>query len=60
VAVDEILALAAEEGCDLIVIGTHGRGGLSRFFLGSVADRVVRLATCPVMTVRLAPGEARP
>jgi nucleotide-binding universal stress UspA family protein len=53
VAVDEILKLAAEERCDLIVIGTHGRGGLSRFFLGSVADRVVRLAPCPVMTVRL-------
>jgi nucleotide-binding universal stress UspA family protein len=60
VAVDEILTVAAEEGCDLIVIGTHGRGGLSRFFLGSVADRVVRLATCPVMTVRLTPGESRP
>jgi len=53
VAVDEILKLASEERCDLIVIGTHGRGGLSRFLLGSVADRVVRLASCPVMTVRL-------
>jgi nucleotide-binding universal stress UspA family protein len=52
VAVDEILRLATDEPCDLIVIGTHGRGGLSRFFLGSVADRVVRLAPCPVMTVR--------
>jgi nucleotide-binding universal stress UspA family protein len=58
VAVDEILTLAAEQGCDLIVIGTHGRGGLSRFFLGSVADRVVRLAPCPVMTVRLPSEEA--
>jgi nucleotide-binding universal stress UspA family protein len=54
VAVDEILRLATEEACDLIVIGTHGRGGLSRFLLGSVADRIVRLARCPVMTVRLA------
>jgi nucleotide-binding universal stress UspA family protein len=52
VAVDEILRLATDEPCDLIVIGTHGRGGLSRFFLGSVADRIVRLAPCPVMTVR--------
>ena len=60
VAVDEILKLATEEGCDLIIIGTHGRGGLSRFLLGSVADRVVRLAPCPVMTVRLPSEETRP
>jgi nucleotide-binding universal stress UspA family protein len=37
---------------DLIVIGTHGRTGLSHFMLGSVAERVVRLARCPVLTVR--------
>jgi nucleotide-binding universal stress UspA family protein len=43
VAVDQILSTAAGERCDLIVIGTHGRGGLSRLFLGSVADRIVRL-----------------
>ena len=60
VAVDEILKLATEERSDLIVIGTHGRGGLNRFFLGSVADRVVRLAPCPVMTVRLPSEETRP
>jgi nucleotide-binding universal stress UspA family protein len=60
VAVDEILKLATEERSDLIVIGTHGRGGLNRFFLGSVADRVVRLAPCPVMTVRLPSEERRP
>ena len=60
VAVEAILKLATEEGCDLIVIGTHGRGGLSRFLLGSVADRVVRLAPCPVMTVRLPSEETRP
>jgi nucleotide-binding universal stress UspA family protein len=59
VAVDEILKLATEERCDLIVIGTHGRGGLSRFFIGSVADRIVRLAPCPVVTVRL-PSEETP
>jgi universal stress protein A len=37
---------------DLIVIGTHGRSGLSKVLLGSVAERVVRLAPCPVLTVR--------
>jgi nucleotide-binding universal stress UspA family protein len=37
---------------DLIVIGTHGRGGLSHMFMGSVAEKVVRSAPCPVLTVR--------
>jgi universal stress protein A len=37
---------------DLLVIGTHGRGGFARFFLGSVASRVVATAPCPVLTVR--------
>jgi universal stress protein A len=48
----EILAAAEEERADIIVIGTHGRGGLERALLGSVADRVVRLAPCPVLTIR--------
>ena len=48
----EIVALAQDERADLIVIGTHGRGGINRALLGSVADRVVRLAPCPVLTVR--------
>jgi len=48
----EIVALATDERAALIVLGTHGRGGLDRALLGSVADRVVRLATCPVLTVR--------
>jgi nucleotide-binding universal stress UspA family protein len=48
----EILDLATDERADLIVIGTHGRGGIDRALLGSVADRVVRLAPCPVLTVR--------
>src|SRR5574342_330701 len=48
----EIVGAAARERADLIVIGTHGRGGLDRALLGSVADRVIRLAPCPVMTVR--------
>jgi nucleotide-binding universal stress UspA family protein len=41
----------------LIVMGTHGRGGLSHLLMGSVAEKVVRQATCPVMTVRLPPPE---
>jgi len=48
----EILALAANKSCDLIVMGTHGRAGLGRILLGSVAERVVRKAHCPVLTVR--------
>jgi nucleotide-binding universal stress UspA family protein len=47
----EIVAIATDERADLIAIGTHGRGGLTRMLLGSVADRVVRLAPCPVLTV---------
>jgi universal stress protein A len=48
----EVVALAADELADLVVIGTHGRGGIDRALLGSVADRVVRTAPCPVLTVR--------
>lgn len=47
-----ILAAAARHQADLIVLGTHGRGGLEHLFLGSVAARVVRKAHCPVMTIR--------
>ena len=50
----QILEVAAAEGADLIVIGTHGRGGLERALLGSVADHVIRLAPCPVLSVRAA------
>ncbi|HEX8951057.1 MAG TPA: universal stress protein [Polyangia bacterium] len=49
---DEICAAADAVGADLIVIGTHGRGGLSHALLGSVAEKVVRKAPCPVLTVR--------
>lgn len=49
---EEIVKTAAEEQADLIVLGTHGRGGVERFFIGSVADRVIRTAPCPVVTVR--------
>jgi universal stress protein A len=52
VAYQEIVALAGDERADLIVIGTHGRGGIDRALLGSVADRVIRLAPCPVLSVR--------
>ena len=50
--VDEILRVAKETGCDLIVMGTHGRRGLGRVIMGSVAEKVVRTAPCPVVTVR--------
>ncbi len=44
--------LAEDEGADLLILGSHGRSGLSRAFLGSVAERVVRHAPCPVLVVR--------
>jgi nucleotide-binding universal stress UspA family protein len=48
----EILAYAAAHDVDLIVMGTHGRSGVSHLLLGSIAERVVRRAPCPVLTVR--------
>jgi nucleotide-binding universal stress UspA family protein len=48
----EILRYATENKVDLIVMGTHGRGPLGHVVLGSVAERVVRKAPCPVLTVR--------
>lgn len=48
----EICRLARDLAVDLIVIGSHGGGGLSHAILGSVAERVVRKASCPVLTVR--------
>ncbi len=48
----EIIAAAGELHADLVCIGTHGRGGLARVILGSVAEHVVRQAPCPVLTVR--------
>jgi nucleotide-binding universal stress UspA family protein len=47
-----IVGYAADEHIDLIVMGTHGRAPVVRMFLGAVADRVVRTAPCPVLTVR--------
>jgi universal stress protein A len=48
----EITTLAEEERIDLIVMGTHGRTGLAHALLGSVAERVVRRAPCPVLSVK--------
>jgi nucleotide-binding universal stress UspA family protein len=47
-----ITETARKQRCDLIVMATHGRTGLSHLLLGSVAEKVVRTATCPVLTVR--------
>jgi nucleotide-binding universal stress UspA family protein len=48
----EIVAAASEKGYDLLVLGTHGRSGLEHALMGSVAERVVRKARCPVLTIR--------
>ena len=48
----EILSFARSSGQELIVLGTHGRTGLEHALMGSVAERVVRKAHCPVLTVR--------
>ena len=50
---EEILDVAQEENVDAIVIATHGRTGLAKIVFGSVAQRVVRRSTCPVMTIRV-------
>jgi nucleotide-binding universal stress UspA family protein len=47
----QILEVAKQSGADLIVMGTHGRHGVARAFLGSVAEKVVRLSPVPVLTV---------
>jgi nucleotide-binding universal stress UspA family protein len=49
---EQITRVARSRRADLVVIGTHGRTGLAKFFLGSVAGRVVSTAPCPVLTVR--------
>ncbi len=50
--VDDILMTAEKSNANLIVMGTHGRGPLMRLLLGSVAEQIVRKASCPVLTVR--------
>jgi len=52
----EIIRFAAEAGSDLIVMGTHGRTGLERLLLGSVAEKVMRDAPCSVLVVKLPKG----
>jgi K+-sensing histidine kinase KdpD len=47
-----IVDYATEHGIDLIVMGTHGRSAVAHLLLGSVAEKVVRVAPCPVLTVR--------
>jgi nucleotide-binding universal stress UspA family protein len=54
-----IVEYAAGHGVDLIVMGTHGRGGMSHLLMGSVAERVVRTAPCPVLTLREAKAAAK-
>jgi len=48
----EICRIADEDCCELIVIGTHGRTGLSHLLIGSTAERVVQLAACPVLSIK--------
>ena len=52
VAYEAIVEVAKEKAADLLVVGTHGRTGVSRFFLGSVASRIIATSPCPVLTVR--------
>lgn len=49
---EEIVKYAQAEQIDLIVLGTHGRPGVAHFLMGSVAEKVVRTASCPVLTLR--------
>ncbi len=51
----EIVRVAREHQCDLIVMGTHGRTGLQRLLMGSIAEQVMRRAPCPVLTVKSSP-----
>ena len=55
---DEIVLIAKKENADLITISTHGSTGIERLVFGSVAEKVVRLAECPVLTVRQKKGAA--
>jgi nucleotide-binding universal stress UspA family protein len=54
----KISEIAEAEKVDLIVMATHGRTGFSHLFMGSVAERVVRTAPCPAMTIRPSGGTA--
>jgi len=56
---DEILAFAGDVGADLIATSTHGRSGISRWVFGSVADRLLRGATCPILLVRAGQAQSQ-
>jgi len=56
----ELLGVAAELGADALVVGTHGRTGLSHLLLGSVAEKIIRRASVPVITIRSHSPEAQP
>ena len=60
VSAAELLAAQERFGCDLVVVGSHGRGWLRRLLFGSVAERVVRSARCPVLVVKAVPRPAAP
>ncbi|MBN1448115.1 MAG: universal stress protein [Bacteroidetes bacterium] len=51
---EEILAYVEEAGADIIVVATNARSGIEHFFIGSIAQRIVRYAPCPVVTLRAA------
>jgi nucleotide-binding universal stress UspA family protein len=55
---EEIVRVAEDRHCDLIVMGTHGRTGLGRLLMGSVAEEVMRKAPCPVLTLKAAVAAA--
>jgi nucleotide-binding universal stress UspA family protein len=53
---DTIVEAATAEQVDMVLVGSHGRGAVGRFFLGSVSEHVVRHAPCPVLVVRPRPS----
>jgi nucleotide-binding universal stress UspA family protein len=57
---EQILRAAGALGADVVVLGTHGRSGLAHVLLGSVAEKVIRRATVPVITIRSESAEAEP
>ena len=54
---DEVVRAAGEQNADLIVIATHGLTGWRRFIFGSVAEKVIRMAPCPVLTIQVPPDD---